>query len=237
MARANRNNFSTQARHLTLAVLVLLLQACTFMQRSVFSAPVLGHEQRLAETNGILMQLEGFDLAVSIENRWITREIIGIYPLPPFIPTWSTPDYKPPMRVQVRFDTGDVAEQSADEKAVNEPAPDGLSFNPMKVSIESHDMSWSPTGFYGPGGRLVFPGPSPSARQRYPCAPDGDVRTTNTAVNVSGQACFWLIFDRSPSPEEPFTLHLGGVKRAGRTVMIPVFLFKKGQAWYGGTIP
>ncbi len=204
-----------------LAILWLFCQGCGFLEYDTFSAPVLGPEHRLAETNGVLLQLGVVDVAIWVENLGSPWGFLAPYPMPPFIPLWSKIKYSAPLTVQVQFN----------------PLNGRMEFNPMKVTLESNGKILQPKGFYSYESWSVSSAPSTKSDRRYSCAKEGEIQTKNQEVVFSGTACFWLEFDRSRSPVEPFVLRMDGVTQDGRPVRIPSFLFQEGARWQLYAVP
>lgn len=215
------------------AMLWLFCQGCGALEHHTFSAPVLGPEHWQAETNGVLLQLDGVDVAIWVQNDMFTLGFGGPYPVPPFIPIWSKVKYSAPLTVQVQFDAwgGSTMSHVASETYSR------MGFNPMKVTLESKGKTWQPKGFYSYESQSVSSTPSTNSNRRYSCVQEGEIQTKNEEVTFSGTACFWLEFDRSASPVEPFVLQMAGVTRDGRSLIIPSFSFQKGAKWLLIAVP
>ncbi|MFY9268562.1 MAG: hypothetical protein WAO55_02310 [Candidatus Manganitrophaceae bacterium] len=191
--------------------------------------------------NGVFLQMQDLDIAITVQNRQLIRTIWGLYPLPPFISSKGKPTYTSPLWIELRFNTPSPSNNNASDNTKTD-----IEFRPMDIHIESAGVKMSPKGFVGPGGGQTFmPNLSPSFRQRYPCIPkekdpridEEDLRVAAESIFLRGKNCFWFAFDRSPSPDEPFVFHLNGLTRGGVSRQIPPIRFEKGGAWSTGTIP
>jgi len=216
----------------SLIALLLFCQACTYVEHYTFSAPVLGND-RFIPSNGVLLRFEGMDIQVTVENVQSPLSIVGPYPLPPFIRLWSPVQYQDPLRVKIEFDLAPESGISPghDHDTISAVGR-GVVFKPMAVTIESGGTVLHPKGFYGvPKRAMATPGPA------YWCTRNPEIQTREASLVVFYKDCFWLEFDRSSSPAEPFVLRIDDVTRAGQSIVFPAFHFQEFSAWKGGIVP
>ena len=213
----------------TLFVLAVL-QGCFVAQKSLFSAP-LPSAGTAAKDNAVYIETAHVNIAVTASYRPVTKELIGILILPPFIPTkWHDepdPDLIPDKTaIEVRLD----------------PAGRQLSFNPLKSVLRTADgRELKPAGFIGPTfGFLRDSGAmrDPTRHRPRPCSlGDGKIKTSEGPIGLDEMSCFYLVFDRSPYPDMDFDLSLEGIEDAGKPVSTPMIHFKKASAWMFGMFP
>lgn len=209
-----------------------ILQGCFVAQKSLFSAPSLGEKAAAKENeNHILIEMAPVNLTVTASYRPVTKELIGILILPPFIPTkWQeepTPDLIPDKTfIEVLID----------------PRGRQVSFDPMKALLRTAaGRELKPAGFIGPtfGPLYISTGMrDPTHKRPRPCSlGDGTIKASEGPIGLDDISCFYLVFECKPYPDMDFDLFLEGVADAGQLVAIPKIHFKKSSAWMFGMFP
>lgn len=213
---------------LATAVVAVVLQGCTVLQKSVFSAPKISEGSGKVNDNAIRLEMSGLNLSVTAVYRPIIKELFAPWPLPPFIPDKLETDPNPNM----------IPSQTAFELRFD-PEGEDVSFNPMRATLKTSDGKiLKPTGFFGPGHGTYFPGLDPTRRMRYPCSSgENTPKSAEGSIPLNEATCFYLLFDKPPYPDMSFTLSLDGIQKSGKPFQIPAIHFDKGSAWVFGTVP
>ncbi len=208
------------------------LQGCFVAQKSLFSAPSVGEKAAARENdNLIFIEMAPVNLTVSASYRPVTKELIGIFILPPFIPTQWNDEPDPDL----------IPDTTAIEVQLD-PVGRQISFDPLKPVLRTADGKvLRPAGFIGPTfGPLYIRGGmrDPTRSRPLPCSPgDGKIKKTEGPIGLHEMSCFYLIFDRTPYPDMDFNLSLEGIEDAGKPVSTPMIHFKKASAWIFGMFP
>ena len=208
------------------------LQGCFVAQKSLFSAPSVGEKAAAKENdNLIFIELAPVNLTVTASYRPVTKELIGIFILPPFIPTQWHDEPDPNL----------IPDETAIEVRLD-PAGRQISFDPLKsVLLTADSKVLRPAGFIGPTfGSLYISGGmrDPTHSRPRPCSPgDGKIKTSEGPIGLDEASCFWLVFDRRPYPEMDFNLSLEGIADSGKPVSATIIHFKKSSAWMFGMFP
>jgi len=208
------------------------LQGCFVAQKSLFSAPSAGEKAAARENdNLIFIEMAPVNLTVTASYRPVTKELIGILILPPFIPTKWHDEPDPNL----------IPDKTAIEVRLD-PAGRQISFDPLKSVLRTADGKvLRPAGFIGPtfGSQYISGGLRDPTRSRpRHCSPgDGKIKTSEGQISLDEISCFYLIFDRSPYPDMDFNLSLEGIADAGKPVSTPIIYFNKASAWMFGIFP
>jgi hypothetical protein len=213
-------------------LVLAILQGCFVAQKSLLSAPSLSEKAAAKENdNLIFIEMAPVNLTVTASYRPVTKELIGILILPPFIPTKWHDEPDPNL----------IPDKTAIEVRLD-PAGRQISFDPLRSVLRTADgKELRPAGFIGPTfGSLYISGAmrDPTRQRPRPCSlGDGKIKTPEGPIGLDAASCFYLVFDRRPYPDMDFDLSLEGVKNAGKPVPTPMIHFKKSSAWLFGMFP
>ncbi len=208
-----------------LVALALALGACTLLQTSEYSAPRSAGPGMQVFGSSVLVELPGLWIELTARNRRVLAELVGPWPLPPFIPfpQDEPPARVPPLWLELRLD----------------PEGETCAVVPMRISLlDAEGRHHEVSGFFGPAFRTLQPGLSPTERRRpWLEAGSPDLRTDPVEFKLSEATGFWLRFDVSPDPAHPFTVVLDGITRAGEPVEVPPIRFEREETRDFGIIP
>jgi len=213
---------------IALSAVALLSFGCTVVQKTLFSAPAVDDPRAVVDRNAVAFGLPRLWLRIRAYNEIVTGETFAPWPLPPIVPTplrapKSLAELPPPLPIEIWLD----------------PVGEGLTFDPMVPTLRRRDGEpLPPRGYVGPGHAATFPGLDPAARRAYPCEGDPGAETATPGLHaVDELTCFWLLYEVSPSPLEPFTFRLAGLARAGQPLEELEIRFEAGRARTLGSIP
>lgn len=171
-----------------------------------------------------IISLAGLDLKVVPQNEYSSLGLIGfIIPIIPW-PTFYAYIDRPHFEIQIILD----------------PQGEDFTLDLGRIALEFPDRpAISPVGFKrGPGaltdeteGVLVFLGEPPSENVSCEVNFKADsVPVPITPITVSDRTCFVLVFPLPPpSPNQQFTLSIGGILKMGQPFPLPPIHFKKGS--------
>ncbi len=198
----------------------LLAQGCAGLERSVVSTPTIAPGAAAAMSSSGVMELPGIRIGLAAYNERSSVALIGPaigVPLPVIpLPVPERPP-QPEFWIAVHLD----------------PVGEEFAFDPGRATLTLPGAAGvQPSSFEGPAASWLEPGPIAClASLRSARAPSGP-------VSVAERQCFVLRFDvPEPGVDQPFTLSIDGLSRAGQPVTVPVVSFTKGARWQFGVAP